>query len=88
VLRALLDAQPNQDAVWERLRSEYAKAATQYDANPSLAGEHRYFEEVFDMLGLHIREDSSVINQIRYAGRPSDSATANPTDGVDDTSMY
>lgn len=88
VLRALLDAQPNQDAVWERLRAEYTRAAEQYDANPSLAGERRSFEELFDMLGLHVREDSSVINRIRHSGRPSDAATANPTDGVDDASMY
>jgi hypothetical protein len=91
VLRALLDAQPDQDAVWERLRAEYGLAATNYDANPALAGEHRSFEEVFDMLGLHVRADaatSSAVRDIHRSGRPPDSATANPTDGVDDASMY
>jgi hypothetical protein len=91
VLRALLDAQPDQDAVWDRLRAEYNRAATQYDVNPALAGERRSFEEVFDMLGLHVREDaatSSAARDIHRSGRPPDTATANPTDGVDDASMY
>ena len=90
VLRALLDAQPDQEAVWDRLRVEYNRAATQYDANPSLAGERRSFEEVFDMLGLHVREDASpsAARDLPRSGRPPDTATANPTDGVDDASMY
>lgn len=88
VLRALLDAQAQQDAVWDRLRVEYNRVLMQYDANPSLAGEHRSFEEVFDMLGLHARENPGVAGDIHRHGRPADTATANPTDGVDDTSMY
>lgn len=92
VLRALLDAQPDQEAVWDRLRVEYHRAATQYDANPVLAGERRSFEEVFDMLGLHVREDvsPSAARDLHRSGRPPDidAATANPTDGVDDASMY
>lgn len=91
VLRALLDAQPDQEAVWERLRAEYNRAAMQYDANPALAGEHRSFEEVFDMLGLHVREDASTstaAQDIHRSGRSPDAATANPTDGVDDASLY
>ena len=91
VLRALLDAQPDQEAVWERLRAEYSRAATQYDANPALAGEHRSLEEVFDMLDLHMREDaspSSAAHDIHRSGRPAASAAASPADGVDDASMY
>lgn len=90
VLRALLDAQPDQEAVWDRLRVEYNRAATQYDANPALAGERRSFEEVFDMLGLHVREDASpsAARDLHRSGRSPDTATANPTDGVDDASMY
>lgn len=88
VLRALLDAQPDQEAVWERLRAEYARAAKQYDANPALAGEHRSFEEVFDMLGLHVREDPLVAEEIRRHGRLPNTVSASPGDGVDDASIY
>ncbi|GLQ90002.1 hypothetical protein [Dyella flagellata] len=94
VLRALLDGQSNQDTVLERLRAEYAKAATQYDSDPSLAGERRSFEEVFDMLGLHVREDalragSMAPGNVHHASDPApDSATTSLTDGVDDASIY
>lgn len=88
VLRALLDAQPDQEVVWERLRAEYARAAEQYDANPALAGEHRSFEEVFDMLGLHVRADPVVAEEIHRHGRLPDAVSASPGDGVDDASLY
>lgn len=94
VLRALLDGQPDQDAMRERLHAEYVKAAAQYDANPSLAGEHRSFEEVFDMLGLHLREAATGEGSVarghgHHAGNPTpDSATTRLTDGVDDASLY
>ena len=89
VLRALLDAQPDQEAVWERLRTEYTRAASQYDADPSMAGERRSFEEVFDMLGLHVREDALAAGHRQHFTHPTTgSATANPTDGVDDASLY
>ena len=91
VLRALLDAQADQDAIWERLRSEYTRAAAQYDADPSMAGERRSFEEVFDMLGLHVRESTLTSRDGDHRSSGSiapGAAQAKLGDGVDDASMY
>lgn len=91
VLRALLDAQADQDAIWERLRSEYTRAASQYDADPSMAGERRSFEEVFDMLGLHVRESTLTSRDGDHRSSGSiapGAAQAKLGDGVDDASMY
>lgn len=88
VLRVLLDAQPDPDEAWERLRAQYREGVAGYEADPSLAGERASFEEVFDMLGIHVTEDSRAINEIRRANHLPDSVMANPTGGVDDASLY
>ena len=93
VLRVLMDVQPDQDDAWERLREQYRSAVAGYDADPSLAGERASFEEIFDMLGIHVTEDAivvhaSTINTLRRTVRQPDPATASPTDGVDDASLY
>jgi hypothetical protein len=91
VLRTLLDAQPDQDATWERLRAQYRQAIAGYDADPSLLGERTSFDEVFDMLGVDVHDDFRVVRSVRHASGRSpdvDTATATPTDGVDDASLY
>jgi len=91
VLRTLLDAQPDQDETWQRLRTQYHQAVAGYDADPSLLGERTSFDEVFDMLGVDVHDDFRVIREVRHpTGRATApaSAAASPTDGVDDASMY
>lgn len=88
VLRVLLDVQPNRDDAWERLRAQYRAAIAGYDADPSLAGERASFEELFDMLDAHVTEDARATDGVRHTVRPLDRAVANPTDGVDDASLY
>jgi len=90
VLRALLDVQRDQDAVWERLRTEYGRAVAQLDASPSHTGERKSFEAVFDMLGIHVAQDSAAGHTHHAAGRSRepDTETVKPTDGVDDASLY
>lgn len=91
VLRTLLDAQPDQDGTWRRLRAQYRQAIAGYDADPSLLGERTSFDEVFDMLGVDVHDDFRVVRSVRHAGGRSadvDTATATPTDGVDDASLY
>lgn len=88
VLRTMLDAQPNQHTVRERLRAEYGRAMARFDTDPSIADERSSFEEVFDMLGIDATQDAPVAHDIHHAARPVDSVTENLTDGVDDASMY
>ena len=91
VLRTLLDAQPDQDATWDALRAQYPQAIAGYDADPSLLGERTSFDEVFDMLGVDVHDDFRVVRSVRHASRrlpDVDTATATPTDGVDDASLY
>lgn len=88
VLRAVLDAQPEQDRAWEHLGTQYQRALAQIDADPSLAGERAAFEKVFALMDTQLPESSHVIKELRRAGHLSDSAAAEATDGVDDTSLY